>query len=128
MSSIICIMDQGYRASVEEQDDTVVWMAHMLSKNEGTTTGLVLRGSAVNYANKAQQSVGVTFGDWSQKHPADFPRDLARYQEDGGRIFVVKEDLEARGLGQGDLIEGAKLVERGALAGLVAEYDHVSFW
>ena len=92
MASLLCICDQGYRASVEEQDDTVVWMAHMLQKND-TPTALLLRGSAVNYANKAQRSVPVQFGEWKQAHPADFPRDLSRFQADGGKLLVLAEDL-----------------------------------
>lgn len=128
MASLLCICDQGYRASVEEQDDTVIWLAHMLQKNDGTEAALLLRGTAVNYANKAQKSVGVTFGDWKQAFPADFPRDLARFREDGGRVFVVEEDWKARGLGSGDLTDGVKMVPQKGIAGLVAEYDHVSFW
>lgn len=128
MASLLCICDQGYRAATEEQDDTVVWMAHMLCRCADTQTALLLRGSAVSYANRAQQPVPVRFGDWVQKNPADFPRDLARYQADGGRVFVLREDLEARGLGDADLVEGAVAIDRDAVAGLVAEFDHVSFW
>jgi len=127
MTSLLCICDQGYRASIEEQDDTVVWMTHMLQKSN-TSTALLLRGSAVNYANKAQQSVGVTFGDWKQLHPADFPRDLQRYRADGGRVMVVEEDVVARGLGKDDLVEGATLVKRGDIAKIASEFDHISFW
>jgi len=128
MASLLCICDQGYRASIEEQDDTVVWMAHMLQRNEGTTTALLLRGSAVNYANKAQQSVPVTFGGWTQGHPADFPRDLERFRADGGTVYVLDEDLKSRGLTADDLVDGVHTVQNAGLAGLVAEYDHVSFW
>jgi len=104
MASLLCICDQGYRASVEEQDDTVIWLAHMLQKSDDTNAALLLRGSAVNYANKAQKSVGVTFGSWKQAHPANFPRDLARFREDGGRVFVVEEDWKARGLSAADIV------------------------
>jgi hypothetical protein len=127
MASLLCICDQGYRASIEEQDDTVVWMAHMLQRSETKTT-LLLRGSAVNYANKAQKSVGVEFGPWKQKHPADFPRDLQRYRDDGGVVCVVEEDMVARGLGAGDLVDGVTVVAQAKIAGLVAEHDNVSFW
>jgi hypothetical protein len=128
MASVLCICDQGYRASVEEQDDTVVWMAHMLQREATTQAALLLRGSAVNYANKAQRSVGVSFGAWKQAHPADFPRDLAKFMSDGGKVFVLEDDLAPRGLSAGDLIAGAVTVGRARVAGLVAEYDNVSFW
>ena len=128
MTSILCICDQGYRASIEEQDDTVVWMAHMLQRDDAMQVALMLRGTAVNYANKAQRSVGVSFGKWVQAHPADFPRDLERFISDGGRVFAMYEDLAKRGLSADDLIPGVVPVERGNVAGLVAEYDNVSFW
>ena len=99
-----------------------------LQRNEGTQTALLLRGSAVNYANKAQRPSGVVFGAWKQAHPADLARDLAAFQADGGTVYVLEEDLTKRGLAQGDLIDGIALVGQSGLAGLAAEYDHVSFW
>lgn len=128
MASVLCICDQGYRASIEEQDDTVVWMAHMLQREATTEAALLLRGTAVNYANKGQRSVGVSFGEWKQTHPADFPRDLTRFMGDGGKVFVLAEDLGKRGLSAADLVAGVVAIERAKLAALVGEYDNVSFW
>ena len=128
MASVLCICDQGYRASIEEQDDTVVWMAHMLQRADDTDAALVLRHSAVNYAHRGQQPAGVSFGDWTQAHPADFPRDLAKFLADGGVVYALTEDVEQHGLTQADLIDGIKPLQREGLAGLVAEYEFVSFW
>jgi hypothetical protein len=128
MASLLCICDQGYRASVEEQDDTVIWLTHMLQKEENFQTALLLRGSAVNYANKAQKSVGVTFGSWVQQNPADFPRDIARYRAEGGRVQAVRADHNARGLSDADLIEGIQVIDKRQIAGLVSEFENVSFW
>ena len=128
MASLLCICDQGYRASIEEQDDTVIWLAHMLQKQEGTKAALLLRGSAVNYAYAGQQSTAVQFGDWKQAHPADFPRDLAKYTADGGAVYVLAEDLERYGLQKDSLIDGVNTVPRESISKLVDEYDNVSFW
>jgi hypothetical protein len=128
MASMLCICDQGYRASVEEQDDTVIWMAHMLQREDDTTVTLLLRGSAVNYANQAQRSVGVTFGDWSQAHPADFPRDLTRFREDGGLVLALGSDLARYGLTETDLVDGVTTVKDVDVATLIIDHDVVSFW
>ena len=128
MTSLLCICDQGYRAATEEQDDTVIWMAHMLQREETTSVSLLLRGTAVNYASGAQESVGVTFGDWTQAHPADFPRDLARFQTDGGTVLVSATDLSRYGLVESDLVAGVTIVGDTEVAGLVADHDMVSFW
>ncbi len=128
MASVLCIIDQGYRAAVEEQDDTALWMAHMLQRNDNITASVLLRSSAVNYANKAQVPTGVTFGDWQQQHPANFPRDLARFQDDGGTVYVLQEDLEARGLTHGELVGQVHVIAKSQLANLVNEHDQISFW
>lgn len=128
MASLLCICDQGYRASVEEQDDTAVWLAHMLQRQEGTTTALLLRGSMVNYASATQKPTAVSFGSWSQAHPADLARDLQRFQSDGGRVFALADDLSNRGLSASDLIADVDVIGAHEVAGLVAEFDMVSFW
>lgn len=128
MASLLCICDQGYRASIEEQDDTVVWMAHMLQRAEESGATLLLRGSAVNYAFRGQEPAAVKFGAWQQQHPANFPRDLAAFVADGGRVFALAEDVAKHGLADGDLVDGVRPLPRAAVAGLVAEHDVLSFW
>ena len=128
MTSGLCICDQGYRATTEEQDDTVIWIAHMLQREEATSVAVLLRGTAVNYTNRAQESVGVTFGDWTQAHPADFPRNLAQFQADVGTVLVSASDLSRYGLTESDLFPDITIVEHTELAGLVADHDLVSFW
>ena len=128
MPSLLCICEQGYRASVEEQDDTVIWLTHTLQKAPDMETAILLRGSAVNYACATQQPVGVCFGSWVQQTPADLRRDIARYQADGGRVLALREDLRSRGLDLAQLISGIEVIGRPELAGLVAAFQTVSFW
>ena len=84
MARTLSICEQGYRATVEEQDDTIIWITHMLRKSE-VDTGLLLRGTAVNYASKSQEPVSVSIGDWTQRHPANLARDLEKFIADGGK-------------------------------------------
>jgi sulfur relay (sulfurtransferase) DsrF/TusC family protein len=127
MTRFISIFDLGYRATVEEQDDTIVWITHMLQK-AGTQGALLLRGSAVNYASRHAKSVPVQFGDWTQEHPADLARDLQRFQADGGTVFALREDLAKRAIDTDELIPDVTVVGIDALPGLLSEYDLVFNW
>ena len=43
-------------------------------------------------------------------------------------LYVLGPDLAARGMGEGDLIAGVKLVDYGGFVDLVAEHDRTNAW
>jgi sulfur transfer complex TusBCD TusB component (DsrH family) len=121
------IVDTAYRATLEEQDDTVVWLTHVL-RGAGAELTLLLRGNAVNYAVAAQQSGGLAIGDWRQSHPPTLAADLKGLCDKGVEIFAVKEDLEERGVTERQLIDRVALVSRSRLAELVGGFGRVWHW
>ena len=102
---ILQVVESAYRATIEEQDDTVVWFTHAI-RGGGAQTAVLLRGHAVNYGVKGQDASGIAFGDRKQTQPPDLPGDLARLIAKGVEVYVVEEDVEARGLVPTDLIGG----------------------
>ena len=124
---ILQIIESAYRATLEEQDDTVVWISHMM-KGTGGDPGVLLRGNAVNYAVKGQDASGLSFGERRQTQPPRLDDDLARLMGKGVDVFLVEEDLAERGLEPTDLIPGPRMVKRERLPALLDSYDQVWHW
>ncbi len=124
---VLSIVESAYRATLEEQDDTVVWLTHAL-KGAGADLDVLLRGNAVNYAVKGQDASGLVFGEKRQTQPPHLDADLARLVDEGVRVLLVEEDLRERGLEPSDLIAGPTSVSRAHLPQLLAGYDQVWHW
>ena len=124
---VLQIIDTPYRCTIEEQDDPAIWITGAM-RGAGGEFGLLLSGSAVNYAVKGQDASGLELGDRRQTQPPRIESDLARLMEKDVPVFVVQEDAEERGLAANDLIPGARLTPRGALARLLGEFDAVWHW
>src|SRR5438477_5657983 len=108
---ILQIVESAYRATLEEQDDTVLWLSHAM-KNAGAEITLLLRNNAVNYAVAPLKSGKLPEIDGlGIDHPPDFAEDLQKMMGKGINIYVWQSDLEKRGIRSSSLIEGIQLLE-----------------
>ena len=123
----LSIIETGYRGTLEEQDDTIVWITHAM-KGAGGDLDVLLRGNAVNYAVTGQDASGLAFGAEQQTQPPDLAGDVAKLTEKGVKVFVIAEDLTDRGIASDELIGGLETVDRGRVAALLDGYDQVWHW
>ena len=124
---VLNIVEAAYRATLEEQDDTIIWLTHAM-KGANATVDVLLRGNAVNYAVKAQDASGLKFGDQAQTQPPQLANDLAKLKKKGVKIFVVEDALRERGIETAELIGGLEFIPRRQVAKLFADYDQVWQW
>jgi hypothetical protein len=124
---ILHVVDSAYRATIEEQDDTVVWFTHAI-KGGGADVDVLLRGPAVNYGVKGQDASGLTFGDRKQTQPPDLSGDIVRLIAKGVPVYVTGDDLAARGLAPGDLVDGLTPVAAAEVVSMLERYDLVWHW
>ena len=121
------IIEAAYRATLEEQDDTIVWITHAM-KGAGADLDVLLRGNAVNYAVKVQDASGLSLGDWTQSQPPRLADDVGGLIGKGVAVYIVADDVAERGLTEGELIDGVMPVSRADVAGLLGNYDQVWHW
>lgn len=121
------IIETAYRATLEEQDDTIVWLTHAM-KGTGAELAVLLRGNAVNYAAKDQDASGLAFGAASQTQPPRIAQDLASLIAKGVAVYAVAEDFVDRGLEPASLVEGLETIPRARIARLFGSYDRIWHW
>lgn len=124
---VLNIVETAYRATIEEQDDTILWITTAM-KGGGADVDVLLRGNAVNYGVKGQDASGLRFGDKTQSHPPRLEDDVKRLIEKGAKVYVVMDDVAERGLEHTDLVEGLERVPRAGIAPLCSAYDQVWHW
>ena len=124
---VLQIVESAYRATIEEQDDTILWLTQAM-RNAGAELDVLLRANAVNYAITGQDASGLSFGDWKQTQPPNIPDDVARLIGKGVAIYAVAEDLAERGIGNARMVDGVERIGRAALPRLMGGYDQIWHW
>jgi len=124
---VLNIIETAYRATLEEQDDPVVWIIHAM-KGAGADHSVLLRGNAVNYTVMAQGVPPLTFGDRAQRHAPRIAEQVAALVAKGVEVMVVKESLAERGIDEEELMAGLTVVRQSRLPKVMSGFEQVWHW
>lgn len=124
---VLQIIEPAYRATLEEQDDTVLWFTRAI-RAAGAPADVLLCGTAVNYSVRGQDAEGFRVGGWAQLHPPIIEHELTKLIESGARVAALAEDLAERGILTESMLPGIEVLGRKSLGGLCAQYDRVWKW
>ena len=127
MAKILTVVERAYHGTLEEQDDTVLWMAAAI-KGAGADMSVLLRGNAVNYGISGQDASGLVIGGVSLKVAPTIDKDVLELIGKGVSVYAVEEDLNARGIDKGRLVQGIQVVGEGQVAKLWDSHDSIWHW
>lgn len=125
--NVLNVIETGYRATLEEQDDPILWLTGAM-KGAGAELSVLLQGNAVNYAVSAQFVPPLAFGERRQKHAPQLADDVSALIGRGVPVYVVADDLRARGIGEDEMIAGLTRINRKDLPRLYDRFDGVWRW
>jgi hypothetical protein len=122
------VVESAYRAVMEEQDDTILWLVAAMQA-AGAEHTVLLRANAVSYAVAGQGAPGLAIGEWTQTQAPKMDRDvLDLIDKRRIQVLAIEEDVADRGIERRELVPGIRLVPRAALPGICAEHDVVHLW
>lgn len=127
MPKILSVVERAYHGTLEEQDDTALWFTHMI-KNAGGEMSALLRSNATNYAVRGQDASGLRFGHTALSVPPTLDKDVEELIKKGVPVYVVREDLDDRGIRIADLVAGVEAISRQDVARLFDEHDQIWHW
>lgn len=121
MVTTVLSLLRGADAGAARADDPALDVNAFAVANDVDLT-LVLTDRAVELALAAADSrTGAIAGcDVPNAHPEV---DLTALVGSGVRVYAVAEDLELRGLGPADLLDGVDTIDRAGVAGLLLRHD-----
>ncbi len=127
MAKILSIVERAYHGTIEEQDDTILWLTHMI-KNAGADVSVLLRSNAVNYGVMGQDATGLKFGSVALDVPPTLDTDIVNLIGAGVPTYAVREDVEDRGIRPEELADGLRLISQKDVAGLFESHDAIWHW
>lgn len=125
---ILNIVECAYRATLEEQDDTVLWFVHMMRLKAGADVAVLLCGNAVNYLHLSQQIGRLNFGGLGIGNPPKIAEDIVAMIRDGIPVYYILQDAAERGLEISELEPGAASYLRENIPILLSGFDRIFHW
>ncbi len=110
------------------EDSDIGLFASAFAPVTGHEMTMLLTEDAVNYAVRGQDGTGIKIAGGTVQPGFLIETDIQSVQASNIPVYALREDLEARGIAEGELVSGVKLMSRRELGRFVDRFDTVWNW
>ncbi|MBI3456224.1 MAG: hypothetical protein HY002_10600 [Candidatus Rokubacteria bacterium] len=123
---ILSVLSHTEYGNLEDSD--IGLFASAFAPVTGTPMTILLSEEAVNYAVRGQEGSGIKIAGGSVQPGFLIETDIQSVQASNVPVYALREDLDERGIREGELIQGVKLLSRRDLGKFVDQFDSVWNW
>ena len=124
--NILSVLSHTEYGNLEDSD--IGLFASAFAPVTGNQMTILLSEDAVNYAVRGQDGTGIKIAGGTVQPGFLIEMDLQSVQDSKVPVYAVREDLDERGLSEGELVTGVKLIRRGEFGKFIDQFDTVWNW
>ena len=124
--NILSVLSHTEYGNLEDSD--IGLFASAFAPVTGHQMTILLSEDAVNYAVRGQDGTGIKIAGGTVQPGFLIETDLQSVQDSKIPVYAVREDLEERGLSEGELVKGVQVIRRGEFGKFIDQFDTVWNW
>ena len=124
--NILSVLSHTEYGNLEDSD--IGLFASAFAPATGNQMTILLSEDAVNYALRGQDGTGIKIAGGTVQPGFLIETDIQSVQDSKIPVYALREDLEERGIAEGDLVKGVKLLGRNEFGKFVDQFDSVWNW
>ena len=124
--NILSVLSHTEYGNLEDSD--IGLFASAFAPATGNQMTILLSEDAVNYALRGQDGTGIKIAGGTVQPGFLIETDIQSVQDSKIPVYALREDLAERGIAEGDLVKGVKLLGRNEFGKFVDQFDSVWNW
>ena len=123
---ILSVLSHTEYGNLEDSD--IGLFASAFAPVAGSPMTVLLSEDAVNYGVKGQEGTGIKIAGTPVQPGFLIEQDVRAIQDAKIAVYALKEDLEERGIGSNQLIDGITTISRSEFGKFIDQFDTVWNW
>jgi sulfur transfer complex TusBCD TusB component (DsrH family) len=124
--NILSVLSHTEYGNLEDSD--IGLFASAFAPATGNQMTILLSDDAVNYALRGQDGTGIKIAGGTVQPGFLIETDIQSVQDSKIPVYALREDLAERGIAEGELVKGVKLLGRNEFGKFVDQFDSVWNW